>query len=317
MAVAMLVALVLRTVVNRLCALGLKPWMSVVVLLATLVAFGGGVWLLVVPNLLREAQLLVAAVPGYLGSLAEQSRRLHENASFVPDLSRLSDRLEDLMIRFVNSLPLLLVGAGSIAAEMAAALILALFMAHDPHSLFAGALRLVPGEHRGEARRLIRALEKRLRGWVVGTGLAMLFVGVGAGLGLWLLGAPLPLTFGLLAGLLNVVPYFGSVVAALMPALLALTVSPVEALLVLVLFLILNQIDGYLIQPLVMAHEVRLHPVMVILAFLLLGRLLGLAGLLLAVPTAVLLATLMDEVTSEGEKEPGETPGPPPRAEGE
>lgn len=118
----------------------------------------------------------------------------------------------------------------------------------------------------------------------------------------------MPLTFGLLAGLLDVVPYLGSVVDALLPALVALTVSPLKAVLVLALFLILNQAEAYAIQPLVMGHEVRLHPVVVILAFRFFGRLLGFVGLLLAMPAAVVLGTLVDhlttpEVSSRGKEE--------------
>lgn len=88
-----------------------------------------------------------------------------------------------------------------------------------------------------------------------------------------------------LAGLLNVVPYVGSIVGALLPALLALTISPVKTLLVLVLFVIPNQIDGYVIQPMVMGHGVRMHPVVGLLAFL-----------ILAGPTLVSLTTIADEM---------------------
>jgi predicted PurR-regulated permease PerM len=206
------------------------------------------------------------------------------------------ERLKGYLDQAISSLPNLLLEVSHATASMVATLILAVFMSYNPDALISGGLRFVPLERRGEARRLIRVLEERLRGWMVGAGLAMLFVGTGAGVGLWLLGAPLPITFGLLAGLLNVVPYVGSIVGALLPALLALTISPVKALLVVALFVILNQIDGYIIQPMGMGHGVRMHPVVVLLAFLFLGRLLGAVGLILAVPTLVFLTTIADEM---------------------
>lgn len=84
-------------------------------------------------------------------------------------------------------------------------------------------------------------------------------------------------------------------VAATLPLLVALTISPVKALLVVVLFLIVDQLDGQLIQPLVMGHQVRLHPAVVLISFLALGSLLGLAGVVLAVPAAAFVAVLLEE----------------------
>ncbi|HET7478412.1 MAG TPA: AI-2E family transporter [Rubrobacteraceae bacterium] len=308
-AVAMLLALVIRTVANRLHEAGLRPWMSVAVLLISFATFGSLVWLVVAPRILAEVSALAAAMPGYADSLTHAARRLNEDVGFVPDLSHVADQIKGRAERGIESLPRLLAEVGHTATSALATFILAVFMAYDPGVLISGVLKLVPPGHHEATRRLMHALEKRLRGWIVGTGLAMIFLATGAGLGLWIVGAPLPITFALLAGLLNVIPYIGSIVGALLPALLALSISPLKALLVVVLFVILNQIDGYVIQPMVMGHEARLHPVVVILSFLFLGKLLGFAGLLLSVPTAVFLMTVFDELgPKEGSKDaPGET----------
>lgn len=326
-AIAMLAALVIRTVVNRLHEAGLRPWMSVAMLLSVFAAFGALIWLVVVPSVLREISTLASAIPAYADSLTELSRRLHTDVGLVPDLSYVVDRIQVRAERAIESAPQLLAGIGHAAALTAATFILAVFMAYDPGALISGALKFVPPKHHEATKRLMSALEKRLRGWIVGTGLAMLFLAAGAGLGLWLLGVPLPITFGLLAGLLNVIPYIGSIVGALLPALLALSISPLKALLVVMLFVILNQIDGYIIQPMIMGYEVRLHPVVVILAFLFLGRLIGFAGLLLAVPSTVFLMTVLDELgpkdtgsattgmdegPSSGHREDRTSHGPPP-----
>lgn len=306
-AVAMLLALVVRTPLNRLHEAGLRPWMSVSVLLAVFAAFGAFIWLIVAPNVAQEVHTLTSRGPGYVDSLTRLSRWLHAHASFVPDGFQVSERLKNYLDQAISSLPNLLLEVSHAVAKTVAILILAVFMSYDPGALISGGLRFVPPERRDGAKRLITVLEERLRGWMVGAGLAMLFVGTGAGIGLWLLGAPLPITFGLLAGLLNVVPYVGSIVGAVLPALLALTISPVQALLVVVLFAILNQIDGYVIQPLVMGREVRLHPVSVLLAFLVLGRLLGAVGLILAVPALVFLTTIADELLPREAPEDGGT----------
>lgn len=136
----------------------------------------------------------------------------------------------------------------------------------------------------------------KLQGWLFGTLIAMLFLGVTSCLGLWPIGIPLPLSFGLIAGLLEIIPYFGSVVGTFLPALVALTISPVKLLLVLGLFLILNQIDAHIIQPVIVGHRVNLRPAVVIIAFLVMGELFGFVGILIAVPTAAIMLAIFEEL---------------------
>jgi predicted PurR-regulated permease PerM len=204
-------------------------------------------------------------------------------------------------------LPSLATIVARLTGAIVAVLFLALYMSVDPDPVVSGALRLVPCEKRGRAEELIRAIEVRLRGWIIGTAIVSLFVGVGGALGLWLLGVPLPVTFGLIAGILNIVPYLGSIVGSLLPALVALTISPFKALLVLLLFVVLNQVDGNFLRPLVIGRAVRLHPATMLISLLVLGSLLGVVGLLLAVPAAVVVATLFDQLP----------PDEPHQAEGE
>jgi predicted PurR-regulated permease PerM len=127
----------------------------------------------------------------------------------------------------------------------------------------------------------------------------MLLVGGGAGLGLWIIGIPLAFSFGLLAGLLEIIPYFGPVAGALLPTLVAFTISPFKALLVVGLFVLLHLVDANIIQPQILGRHVRLHPVVVIVSFLFLGDLLGFVGLLLAMPVTAFLAALVDTFISK------------------
>ncbi len=174
--------------------------------------------------------------------------------------------------------PLLVTNAAALAGALAVVVFLALYMSVSSGLLVSGFLRLVPPEKRERAGDLLRTIEGKLRGWIVAVAAISLFIDVGSGVGLWAMGIPLPITFGLIAGVLNVVPYLGSTVGALLPVLVALSISPLKALLVAALFVALNRIEGYLLQPLVMGHEVSLHPVTVIVSFLILGTLLGVLG---------------------------------------
>ncbi len=294
--IAMLLALVFRTAVNRLEKLGAPPWLAVAILVAGVGAFGALLGLVVVPNLVREVQILINDAPSYLESL----KNLIEGLPFAPDLSQIADRLQNFVWQLTGQLPSLVTSLGWVLGGLVATVFLAVYMAASPGALIAGFLRLVPKDRRGGVRQFLDVLGERLRGWIVGTIIVSLFVGGGAGLGLWILGVPLPFTFGVLAGVLNVVPYLGTSVGALLPALVALTISPVKALLVVVLFTILNQIEGNVLQPLVMGREIRAHPAMILVSLLVLGVLLNpIIGALLAVPTAVFVGTLIDQLTAK------------------
>lgn len=309
-AIAMLVALVLRVIVNQLERLRIPGWLSVIILIAGIVAFGVLVWYVIVPNLISEIQRLISMLPQY----AEQLRQISRSAGFVPDLDQLAQRLQGFLSQIAGTLPTLITTTASIAAGVVAVLFLAVYMAVNPSSLISGGMRLVPEERRPGIREFLQRLGRRMRGWMVGTVIVATFVGTMGGVGLWILGVPLALTFGIIAGVLNVVPFIGAFVGGLLPALVALTISPTKAVLVAVLFIAIQQIEGNLLQPLIMGREISVHPVMIVVSFLVFGTLLGVLGVLLAAPAAVLIAVIMDEATerepSLGEEEEKEKSSP-------
>ncbi|MBE9009929.1 AI-2E family transporter [Pseudanabaenaceae cyanobacterium LEGE 13415] len=298
-AVATLIAVVLRTLLRWLQKFVKQRWIAVLVLSGLIVGFSIFLVAVILPNLLNETQQLLATLPTYLNALINLSIELHRDYRFIPDLSQGLSQFRSTAYQILLSFPLLITQAFASAIEIVAMLILALYMAYDPNTLIAGSLRLVPRRHHQKFSHLLKETRIRLRGWIFGTGIAMLFLGLGATLGLWALGIPLALTFGIIAGLLEVIPYFGSIAGTFLPALVALTLSPEKFLLVLLLFLVLNQIDAHLVQPLVMGRQVHLHPVVVILAFLVLGKLFGFLGVLLAVPAAAIVMTLFDEFSPQ------------------
>ncbi|MFB2920950.1 MULTISPECIES: AI-2E family transporter [Aerosakkonema] len=294
-AVAALVGLVLRTTLQLFQKLVKIRWLAVVMLVSIVVSLGLFLALIVIPNLFTEAQVLSLALPNYLNSLIKLSQRIHQNVSLVPDLSQGLAQLRNIIDRLVGLASLLLTNTLDLSINTIATLILAIYMTYDPDNLIKGILRLVPRRHHQRARRLIEAINIRLQGWIFGTVLAMLIIGIGATIGLLVLRVPLPVSFGFLAGVLEIIPYVGAILGAILPALVALTISPTKAILVLGLFFIINQLDAHIVQPIVMAQRVKLHPVMVILSFLCLGELLGFTGVLLAVPAAAVLVTIFDE----------------------
>ncbi|BCL39552.1 AI-2E family transporter [Nostoc sp. MS1] len=296
-AIAALIALVLRTLLRFLQKLVKSQDIAVVLLIGLIVGFGVLMTTVVIPSAISEVQNLLVTLPTYLNTLTGDVEQLRSKFPFIPDISQSIIQLRNFINQLLGGVPIFLGQAFNFTLELVATVILALYMAYDPKTLVKGILRLIPRRHHQRFTRVLKACQLRLRGWIFGTGIAMLFLGVGAGLGLWILGIPSAFAFGIIAGLLEIIPYFGSIVGTFLPALVALSISPIKLVFVLILFLVLNQLDAHIVQPLVMGQQVNVHPVMVIVTFLVMGKLFGFIGVLLAVPAAAIFVTIIDEFT--------------------
>jgi predicted PurR-regulated permease PerM len=131
-----------------------------------------------------------------------------------------------------------------------------------------------------------------LYAWVVGQLLAMFVLGVLTALGLLILSVPYWLAFGVLAGVAAVVPFFGTMVSTVVPALFVVsTGSWVRVAVVLLLGVLVHVIEANLVGPLIMERKVAIPPVLTIAGVLVMGTLLGVVGLVVAVP--ILAVTLV------------------------
>ncbi len=158
---------------------------------------------------------------------------------------------------------------------------------------------------------VLESVGETLRRWLVGRAILMVVNGVFTALGLWLLGIPLALTLGTIAGLLNFVPNIGPIIAGVPAVLIAWTLGPVPALYVLLLYIFLQSLDGYVLTPLIQQRTVALAPALTITAQLLFGALAGTMGLLLATPLTAATLVLIRKLYLEDVLD--EEHGTPPR----
>ncbi|MBK8211792.1 MAG: AI-2E family transporter [Rhodospirillales bacterium] len=184
-------------------------------------------------------------------------------------------------------------------ANTALVLFLGLFLAANPGLYKRGMLRLLPMRARGRTGDALDAAGDALRRWLVGQLLAMTCVGLLTGVGLWMLGVPLALSLGVLAGLLDFVPYIGPVVAAVPAVLVAFMQSPITALYVALLYALVQQVEGNVIVPLAQRWAVSLPPALSILSVIIFGVLFGFPGLLFATPLIVVMMVLVRKLYVE------------------
>lgn len=166
--------------------------------------------------------------------------------------------------------------AGAVAEQIVLlliALVPGFFFGLNPPLYFDNALKLVPRQRRAETRELFSDLAHTLRGWMLGQPMGVL--GAGSLIGLWILGVPLALTLSLFTAMMLFIPYAGSLISLVPAALVGLTKGPMTMVWVIVIYLGVHGLEGYVVTPISQRHAIRLPPVVTISAQLLMWNLAG------------------------------------------
>ena len=140
---------------------------------------------------------------------------------------------------------------------------------------------------------MLDALGTGLWRWIQGQLLDMVAVAVMTGAGLWLIGVPLFATLGLIAGITNVIPYVGPFLSGVPAVLIAFTLGMREAVYAALVFLVVQQIDGHVLMPMIQKRSTQLPPVLTILAVIGFGVLFGFIGILVATPLLLVVLILV------------------------
>jgi predicted PurR-regulated permease PerM len=264
---------------------------------ASFAALIGTGWLIVPP--------VIAQTQDFLGSLPQHAQQLEslllriaqkypllERSVFGPGGGGLVEGTIDNASRFVREsmLPYLRAG-GTIIIETIAVFAMALYLARDPSVYRDGFIALVPPKFRPVARAILADLADTLRAWIWAQLLSMLLLATLTVVGLWLLKVPYALAFGVFTGLVAVVPFFGTLVSTVLPALFVLTIGGwSHALAVTALGVGVHLVGANVVTPLIFEERLNMPPLLTILSVLVAGALLGLLGVLVAVP---LLASIL------------------------
>jgi predicted PurR-regulated permease PerM len=173
------------------------------------------------------------------------------------------------------------------------------YLAIDPRLYRAGLVRLVPPRARERINDALLASGHALSRWLMAQGISMLFVGASTAIGLALLGVPLALTLGVIAGLLAFVPFFGPIASGVLAVLLAFMQGPTQALYVALLSVAIQQVETMWLMPYVQRWAVSLPPVLAIMAAVIFGMLFGLPGLVLSTPLMVVAMVMVNKLYVE------------------
>ena len=266
-----------------------------------------GLGALLVPPVVEQTQQLFAVLPDYVRAWQEWLQRLTRR---FPSLGGTADPQAEM----VNAIVAQIQGVASKAVPTAinighqvvnivSILVMGIYMALYPGLYREWLIALFPPVHRDTVRDVMRDLATTLKAWIVAQLLAMTVLAALTALGLYILRVPYWLTFGLFVGAVVVVPFFGTLVGTLIPALFVLGgdgfagIGPGgHFLLVIALGVIVHIIEGNVVLPLITARRVEIPPVMSMMSVLIVAKLFGVFGVVVAVPMAAVVMVLIRRV---------------------
>ena len=203
---------------------------------------------------------------------------------------QLSQQAETLVPRVLSLVQVLI--------DTFAVAVMSIYLALQPGVYREWLIALFPPIHRDLVRDVLRDLGDALRAYIVGQLLAMTVLAFMTAVGLYLLDVPYWLTFGVFTGLVAVIPFFGTLFSTTLPALFVLGApgGGTRALYVLLLGVVVHLIEGNLVSPLVMSKKIDMPPVLTITAVLVIGKLMGPLGLVVALPTLVTVMVIVRRI---------------------
>ncbi len=299
LALALMLALALEPLVRLFQRTGLKRGWCVLLTILSLLGLLTLVMLAIVPMLVEQVSNLIAALPGFITQIRESQWMRSLNARFnvmdsvQREVAKLPTNIAGPVLGVVSSSVTVLITAITV-------LTLSIFGLLSGEQLLEQAMRWVRPDRRPEVRALLLDMNQAVSGYLVGAFLVCATGGLVTGIITWALGVPYFLALGLMYLVLAFIPYIGSMLVAITVSFTTLaTVGFRRALIALGLFLIYQQIEGNVLQPLIQRRTLRMNPLLIVIVVVSGAMLMGVFGAVLALPFAAALQVLLQRVLEQ------------------
>ena len=235
---------------------------------------------LVAPQVAAEAEEVTKIAPRSVAQITNQLDKTDWGQYVVRAAQRLLNGSDASQMSNITG------GIGTFLEDTVVILVVGLYGALNARGYTQGLLAMIPQKRRNAVAEVSERVIYTLRWWLIGQLVPMVVLGAATMIGLWCLGVPLAFVLGLLTGAMIFIPYVGSWIAFVPTVLVSLTKGTETTIYVVVLYLAVHAMEGYVLTPLVQKRAVLLPPVLTILSQLLLWKISGLLGVALATPIA-------------------------------
>ncbi|RYL93170.1 AI-2E family transporter [Sporolactobacillus sp. Y61] len=284
----------LRPLVKGLVRLKIPKMIAILIIYLIVLSLITMLIIWVGPILYNQFLSLITGMPGLVQQLGNQMNKFQ--------YSELFDRLNlneisyvDITNRFSNSLTSIASSIGNnilniIQSVTGTILIIAtvpfilFYLLKDGDRLSASVLTLIPKEHRGKAKEILRDMDEALSGYIQGQMIVLMFDFILIYIWYLIIGLNYSLVLALIILFTNLIPFIGSFIATVPAAIVAFIQEPVLAIYVIAGVIVVQQIEGNVISPMVMGRKLDVHPLTIICLLLVAGNLAGIIGMILAIP---------------------------------
>ncbi len=254
-----------------------------------------------IPMLSQEVGEFIEDIPGIFESVRKSVENFQLNGfEFIPkemrDYLNFDKQLENIsgyVERFFNGLFGFLVASTGTIFDLVMTPLIAFYYLKDKEKIKSLILNSFPLRYKEFVKRFGNDVNKVLGGFIKGQLTVAFFVGLLTGIGSLIIGIPYALTIGLVAGITNIIPFFGPWLGGILPTVLAFIERPSLALWAIGLLVVVQQIEAAFITPNVMSESVGIHPLLIIFSVLFFGSLFGIVGMILGVPMMAVLLLII------------------------
>jgi predicted PurR-regulated permease PerM len=273
-------------------------WAAILAIYLSVIGVFVGLGMMIVPPLIAQARELWAALP----DLAQQAQQWLIDRGLLSRPITVTEAVQQTPVPGSDAVGAVLNALGSVVGGvfgLLTILIIAFYLLVESASIVRTFVRLFPRPERPRVEDACLRVAVKVSAWLAGQLLLAAIIGTTAAIGLSLMGVPYFFVLALIAAIGEMIPVVGPLLAAIPAIAVAFTVSPALALGVAVFFILQQQFENHVLVPKVMERQVGVSAVVVILALLIGGSLLGIMGAILAVPTAAILQVLFEEIVPE------------------
>jgi predicted PurR-regulated permease PerM len=268
-------------------------WLAILILYVILAAVAVAVLEVIVPPLVAQSRDLGSHLPEYLAKL--QSWMIsHHLQSRVYTMAELLDRNPTSNSTMTGILGVVNRAVGIVFTSFTV-LLLTFYLLVEGNAMFHGFLLWMPAESRPRWSRMAGDAGVKVGAWMSGQFVLCLLIGTTATIGFWIIGLPYFYVLGLICGLGEMVPLIGPVISAIPAVLVAMTLGLNTAVITTIFIFVQQQVENNIIIPRLMQKQTGISPMLVMVAILIGGSLLGVVGALLAVPTAAVIQIMVRE----------------------
>lgn len=255
----------------------------------------------VIPSLINQLNVLYNEIPKFINkyqdmilSIEPQLSKFINPADVEALLKENLSELQKNILGFSQSMIIYLSNiVSSITFGMVIVPLILFYLLRDILAFKENLYTFVSKERKKEFKEILEEIDHIISGFIRGRLIVCFIVGTLIGIGLYFLNLKFALIIGIVSGIFNFVPYLGPIVGVILALIFALGSPWWVLLMIVILFVLVNQIEAIYLNPNILGKELGLHPLTIILSILICGQLLGILGVLMAVPLAAILKVLL------------------------